>query len=88
MIVSLPQGTPNQMHRTAAGFPGEVDEFDAVGLEKAPSLVLTPPRVHPDSETRIRNGHCRPRRLPPHQRSRSCPSTPTDTVKREGANVH
>jgi hypothetical protein len=57
-------------------------------LEKAPSLVLTPPRVHPDSETRIRNGHCRPRRLPPHQRSRSCPSTPTDTVKREGANVH
>ena len=57
MIVSLPQGTPNQMHCTAAGFPGEVDEFDAVGLEKAPSFVLTPPRVHPDSETRIRNPH-------------------------------
>jgi len=33
------------MHRTAAEFPSNVDEFDAVGLEKAPSQLVKPPRV-------------------------------------------
>ncbi|MGH2618301.1 MAG: flavin reductase family protein, partial [Thermomicrobiales bacterium] len=42
-LVSLPQA--HQMHRSAAEFPSEVDEFEAVGLEKAPSLVVKPPRV-------------------------------------------
>jgi flavin reductase (DIM6/NTAB) family NADH-FMN oxidoreductase RutF len=33
------------MHRTAFEFPSDVDEFDAVGLEKAASLTVRPPRV-------------------------------------------
>jgi flavin reductase (DIM6/NTAB) family NADH-FMN oxidoreductase RutF len=33
------------MHRTAAEFPSEVDEFEAVGLEKAPSQLVKVPRV-------------------------------------------
>ncbi len=35
----------HQMHRTAHEFPTEVDEFEAVGLEKVPSEVVAPPRV-------------------------------------------
>ena len=42
-LVSLPQA--HQMHRTAAEFPSEVDEFEAVGLEKASSEVVQAPRV-------------------------------------------
>src|SRR4051812_44154798 len=42
-LVSLPQA--HQMHRTAAEFPTDVDEFDAVGLEKAPSDLVKVPRV-------------------------------------------
>ncbi|QYB00781.1 flavin reductase family protein (plasmid) [Rhodococcus sp. USK10] len=42
-LVSLPQA--HQMHRTAAEFPSGVDEFEAVGLEKAPSEVVKAPRV-------------------------------------------
>jgi flavin reductase (DIM6/NTAB) family NADH-FMN oxidoreductase RutF len=42
-LASLPQA--HQMHRTAAEFPSEVDEFEAVGLEKAPSQVVKVPRV-------------------------------------------
>ncbi|RZI53665.1 MAG: flavin reductase family protein [Pseudonocardia sp.] len=42
-LVSLPHA--HQMHRTAAEFPSNVDEFDAVGLEKAPSQLVKPPRV-------------------------------------------
>lgn len=42
-LVSLPQA--HQMHRTAHEFPTDVDEFDAVGLEKVPSLVVAAPRV-------------------------------------------
>lgn len=34
-----------QMHRTAFEFEPGVDEFDAVGLEKAPSVVVRAPRV-------------------------------------------
>ncbi|HZZ48144.1 MAG TPA: flavin reductase family protein [Pseudonocardia sp.] len=42
-LVSLPHA--HQMHRTAAEFPSDVDEFDAVGLEKLPSEVVKVPRV-------------------------------------------
>jgi len=42
-LASLPQA--HQMHRTAAEFPSEVDEFEAVGLEKAPSQLVKVPRV-------------------------------------------
>ncbi|MGU3292894.1 flavin reductase family protein [Williamsia sp. M5A3_1d] len=42
-LVSLPHA--HQMHRTAAEFPSDVDEFDAVGLEKEASEVVRPPRV-------------------------------------------
>jgi flavin reductase (DIM6/NTAB) family NADH-FMN oxidoreductase RutF len=42
-LVALPHA--HQMHRTAHEFPSEVDEFDAVGLAKAPSEVVAPPRV-------------------------------------------
>jgi flavin reductase (DIM6/NTAB) family NADH-FMN oxidoreductase RutF len=33
------------MHRSAFEFPSEVDEFTAIGLEKAESVVVRPPRV-------------------------------------------
>ncbi|MBB4641572.1 hypothetical protein [Rhizorhapis suberifaciens] len=33
------------MHKSAHEFPSHVDEFEAVGLEKAPSVVVRPPRV-------------------------------------------
>lgn len=42
-IVTLPSA--NQMHRTAFEHLPEVDEFDAVGLEKAASGIVKPPRV-------------------------------------------
>ncbi|MGU3432545.1 flavin reductase family protein [Actinomycetes bacterium M1A6_2h] len=42
-LVTLPHA--HQMHRTAAEFPSNVDEFDAVGLKKEPSEVVKPPRV-------------------------------------------
>jgi flavin reductase (DIM6/NTAB) family NADH-FMN oxidoreductase RutF len=42
-LASLPQA--HQMHRTAGEFPSEVDEFEAVGLAKAPSQLVKPPRV-------------------------------------------
>jgi flavin reductase (DIM6/NTAB) family NADH-FMN oxidoreductase RutF len=42
-LVSLPHA--HQMHRTAAEFPPGVDEFEAVGLRKAPSEFVRPPRV-------------------------------------------
>jgi flavin reductase (DIM6/NTAB) family NADH-FMN oxidoreductase RutF len=42
-LASLPQA--HQMHRTAAEFPSDVDEFEAVGLEKAPSQLVKVPRV-------------------------------------------
>ncbi len=35
----------NAMNVTAAGFPPEVDEFEAAGLEKAPSVIVKPFRV-------------------------------------------
>ncbi|MCE7947010.1 MAG: flavin reductase family protein [Chloroflexi bacterium CFX4] len=42
-IVSAPLA--EAMNATAADFPPEVDEFEAVGLAKAPSVVVRPPRV-------------------------------------------
>ncbi|WP_321935898.1 MULTISPECIES: flavin reductase family protein [unclassified Paraburkholderia] len=33
------------MHRSAYEFPSDIDEFDALGLEKADSLTVRPPRV-------------------------------------------
>jgi Flavin reductase like domain len=45
-LASLPQA--HQMHRTAAEFPSDVDEFEAVGLEKAPTGEGTPGRRRAD----------------------------------------
>ena len=42
-LVTLPLAA--QMHRTAFEHLPAVDEFDAVGLEKAPSGLVKPPRV-------------------------------------------
>jgi flavin reductase (DIM6/NTAB) family NADH-FMN oxidoreductase RutF len=42
-LVTLPLA--DAMHRSAFEHPPEIDEFDAVGLEKAPSEVVRPPRV-------------------------------------------
>ncbi len=42
-IVSLELA--DAMHRSAFEFPSEVDEFDAIGLKKAESLTVRPPRV-------------------------------------------
>lgn len=42
-LVTLPHA--HSMHRSAAEFGSEVDEFEAVGLEKEPSVVVRPPRV-------------------------------------------
>ncbi|WP_109478160.1 flavin reductase family protein [Paraburkholderia sp. C35] len=42
-LVSLPHA--HHMHQTATEFPSDVDEFDAVGLEKAPSVVVKPARI-------------------------------------------
>jgi flavin reductase (DIM6/NTAB) family NADH-FMN oxidoreductase RutF len=33
------------MHKTAFEYPPEVDEFNAADIEKAPSMVVRPPRV-------------------------------------------
>jgi flavin reductase (DIM6/NTAB) family NADH-FMN oxidoreductase RutF len=42
-LATLPQA--DQLHRSAFEFPSDVDEFEAVGLEKAPSVVVKPPRI-------------------------------------------
>jgi flavin reductase (DIM6/NTAB) family NADH-FMN oxidoreductase RutF len=42
-LVTLPLAAA--MHKTAFEHPPSVDEFEAAGLEKAPSLVVKPPRV-------------------------------------------
>jgi flavin reductase (DIM6/NTAB) family NADH-FMN oxidoreductase RutF len=42
-VVSLPQA--NAMHASSVEFPPEVDEFEAVGLGKAPSQLVKPSRV-------------------------------------------
>jgi flavin reductase (DIM6/NTAB) family NADH-FMN oxidoreductase RutF len=42
-LVTLPQA--HLAHRSAMEFPSHIDEFDELGIEKAPSEVVTPPRV-------------------------------------------
>jgi flavin reductase (DIM6/NTAB) family NADH-FMN oxidoreductase RutF len=42
-LVTLPLA--ESMHKSAFEHPSEVDEFEAVGLEKGPSVVVRPPRV-------------------------------------------
>jgi flavin reductase (DIM6/NTAB) family NADH-FMN oxidoreductase RutF len=42
-LVTLPLAAA--MHKTAIEYPPEIDEFEAAGLEKAPSLIVKPPRV-------------------------------------------
>jgi Flavin reductase like domain len=76
-LASLPQA--HQMHRTAAEFPSDVDEFEAVGLEKAPTGEGTPGRRRADlfrvhrrtdhSDRRPRRSHrVRCCRMIPHPR--------------------
>lgn len=42
-LVTLPLA--DGMHRTAFEHPPEIDEFEAAGVEKAPSVFVRPPRV-------------------------------------------
>ncbi len=42
-MVTLPLA--HAMHRSAAEFDSDVDEFTAVGLEKAASILVAPPRI-------------------------------------------
>ncbi|MEU9318308.1 flavin reductase family protein [Streptomyces sp. NPDC048295] len=42
-LATLPQIVP--MHRSAIEFEPDVDEFDAVGVEKEPSTLVAPPRI-------------------------------------------
>ena len=42
-LVTLPHA--HQMHRTAAEIDSNADEFAEVGLEKAPSEIVKPPRI-------------------------------------------
>jgi flavin reductase (DIM6/NTAB) family NADH-FMN oxidoreductase RutF len=42
-MVTLPQA--HAMHRSAFEFETDVDEFDAIGLDKEPSVIVQPPRV-------------------------------------------
>jgi flavin reductase (DIM6/NTAB) family NADH-FMN oxidoreductase RutF len=42
-LVTMPLA--DKMHRSAFEHASEVDEFEAIGLEKAPSVVVKPPRV-------------------------------------------
>jgi flavin reductase (DIM6/NTAB) family NADH-FMN oxidoreductase RutF len=46
LVVNLaPESLFEQVNATATDFPGDVDEFAAVGLEREPSLRVRPPRV-------------------------------------------
>jgi flavin reductase (DIM6/NTAB) family NADH-FMN oxidoreductase RutF len=42
-LVTLPLA--DNMHRSAVEHGSDVDEFEAIGIEKAPSVVVQPPRV-------------------------------------------
>jgi flavin reductase (DIM6/NTAB) family NADH-FMN oxidoreductase RutF len=45
-VVNIPNlELADALHRSAYEFPSDVDEFDALGLEKADSLTVRPPRV-------------------------------------------
>lgn len=42
-LATLPQA--DELHRSAVAFPPDVDEFEELGLEKEPSVVVRAPRV-------------------------------------------
>jgi flavin reductase (DIM6/NTAB) family NADH-FMN oxidoreductase RutF len=42
-LATLPQALP--LHRSAFEFEPDIDEFDAVGLDKEPSVAVRPPRI-------------------------------------------
>ncbi|MEU8651954.1 flavin reductase family protein [Streptomyces sp. NPDC048737] len=45
-VVNLaPEPLLEQINASAVDFPAEMDEFDAVGIEREPSLLVAPPRV-------------------------------------------
>jgi flavin reductase (DIM6/NTAB) family NADH-FMN oxidoreductase RutF len=45
VICLTPASLINEVNQTATNFPPEMCEFDAVGLEREPSLTVAPPRV-------------------------------------------
>jgi flavin reductase (DIM6/NTAB) family NADH-FMN oxidoreductase RutF len=45
VICLTPEPLFEQVNATATDFPAEVSEFDAVGIEREPSLKVAPPRV-------------------------------------------
>jgi flavin reductase (DIM6/NTAB) family NADH-FMN oxidoreductase RutF len=45
VVCLAPEWLFEQVNATATDFPAEVSEFDAVGIEREPSLVVAPPRV-------------------------------------------
>lgn len=46
LVINLvPVELEEKMNQSAATYPAEVDEFEALGLEKAPSTVVSPPGV-------------------------------------------
>ena len=45
VVCLAPASLLEQVNATATNFPPEISEFDAVGLEREPSLRVAPPRV-------------------------------------------
>jgi flavin reductase (DIM6/NTAB) family NADH-FMN oxidoreductase RutF len=45
VVCLAPEPLFEQVNATATDFPAEVSEFDAVGIEREPSLRVAPPRV-------------------------------------------
>lgn len=60
-----------QMNTTAAGFPPDVDEFEAAGLEKAPSVMVKAPRVAA-SPVQLECVHVQTIRIPGDSELSSC----------------
>jgi flavin reductase (DIM6/NTAB) family NADH-FMN oxidoreductase RutF len=45
VVALAPEGLFEQVNATGTDFPADVSEFDAVGIEREPSLRVAPPRV-------------------------------------------
>ena len=45
VVCLAPEGLFEEINATGTDFPAEVSEFDAVGIEREPSLRVAPPRV-------------------------------------------
>ncbi len=45
VVCLAPEGLFEEINATGTDFPAEVSEFDAVGIEREPSLHVAPPRV-------------------------------------------